>query len=105
MTQSFAAAVEECLQWLLEQIEAQAPEVEADLIDSVLSLRLPDDSEIILNRQEAVEQIWLACSDGPARFDRNAAGSWVDSRSGQTLPAYLGRILQQRLGQPVALES
>ena len=104
MTQSFAAAVEECLQALLEQIEAQAPDVEADLIDSVLSLRLPDDSEIILNRQEAVAQIWLACSDGPARFDHEASGAWVDARSGRTLPAYLGNILQQRLGQTVELE-
>ncbi|MEY2341338.1 iron donor protein CyaY [Acidithiobacillus sp. IBUN Pt1247-S3] len=105
MTQSFAAAVEECLQGLLDQIEAQAPDVEADLIDSVLSLRLPDDSEIILNRQAVVEQIWLACSDGPARFDQDASGAWVDARSGQTLPAYLGKILQRRLGQTIELEA
>ncbi len=103
MSQSFAAAVEECLQGLLLQIEAQAPEVEADLIDSVLSLHLPDDSEIILNRQEAVGQIWLACSDGPARFDRDPGGAWVDSRSGRTLPVYLGSILQARLGQSIDL--
>ena len=105
MAQSFSAAVEECLQEILRQIEELAPEIEADLVDSVLSLQLPDDSTVILNRQEAVAQIWLACSDGPARFDRDPDGTWRDPRSGSTLQEHLAAILARRLGRPIALEA
>ncbi|WP_312261473.1 iron donor protein CyaY [Candidatus Igneacidithiobacillus taiwanensis] len=104
MTQSFSAAVEASLQKLMQQIEDLAPEIEADLVDSVLTLQLPDGSTVILNRQEAVSQIWLACSDGPARFDRDPGGAWRDPRSGATLQEHLGAILSRRLGRPITLE-
>jgi CyaY protein len=105
MTQSFSAAVEACLQEIMQQIEDAAPEIEADLVDSVLSLQLPDGSTVILNRQEAVSQIWLACSDGPARFDREAEGGWRDPRSGATLQEHLSTILSRRLGRSIPLEA
>ncbi len=100
---SFAVAVENTLTELLTRIEARTPDVECDLVDSVLTLLLPDNSQIIINRQEAVQQIWLACSDGPARFSA-ADGQWLNSQTGETLPAALGRLLSLRLHQTVALD-
>lgn len=100
---SFAVAVENTLTDLLTRIEERTPDVECDLVDSVLTLLLPDDSQIIINRQEAVQQIWLACSDGPARFSAQE-DQWVDSHSGETLTAALGRLLSRRLSAPVNLD-
>ncbi|MHB1201512.1 MAG: iron donor protein CyaY [Acidithiobacillus sp.] len=103
MTQnSFAVTVENTLNALMEQVEEVAPEVEGDLVDSVLTLILPDDSQIIINRQEAVQQIWLACSDGPARFDQ-VGEAWLDSQSHEPLNAAVGRLLGKRLGRSIAL--
>ena len=99
---NFAITVENTLNQLLNQIEAGVPEVEGDLVDSVLTLLLPDGSQIILNRQEAVQQIWLACSDGPARFAQEN-GTWRDTRSGESLEMAVGRLLGRRLHHPVQI--
>ena len=101
--QSFAVTVENTFNDLLNRIETSAPEVESDLVDNVLTLLLPDDSQIILNRQEAVQQIWLACSDGPARFSPQD-GTWRDSQSGESLEHAIGRLLSLRLDHPVSLD-
>ena len=101
--QSFAVTVENTLNDLLSRIEASAPEVESDLVDSVLTLLLPDDSQIIINRQEAVQQVWLACSDGPARFARQD-GRWRNSQTGESLEDAVSRLLSLRLDHPVALD-
>ena len=100
--QNFAITVENTLNQLLNQIEASVPEVEGDLVDSVLTLLLPDGSQIILNRQEAVQQIWLACSDGPARFAQKN-GTWRDTQSGESLEMAVGRLLGRRLHHPVQI--
>ncbi|MBU2804940.1 iron donor protein CyaY [Acidithiobacillus ferridurans] len=100
--QSFAVTVESTLDDLQNRIEADAPEVECDLVDSVLILLLPDDSQIIVNRQEAAQQIWLACSDGPARFSWQG-DAWQDSRTGESLKQAVARLLSLRLGHPVSL--
>lgn len=100
---SFAVAVENTLTELMTRIEEVVPDVECDLVDSVLTLLLPDGSQIIINRQEAVQQIWLACSDGPARFSAET-DEWRDSQSGETLPKAVGRLLSLRLDHPVVLD-
>ncbi|MCE5386995.1 MAG: iron donor protein CyaY [Acidithiobacillus sp.] len=104
MTQSFNAAAEECLRSLLAQIEEQTDAIDADLLDGVLTLELPDGNQIILNRQLATEQIWLASSDGPARFDWRG-GSWLDERGGKALGIHLAEILSHRLGHPILLQA
>ncbi|MGC8467876.1 MAG: iron donor protein CyaY [Acidithiobacillus sp.] len=100
--ESFALAVERTLETVLSQLEDCAPEVEADLVDSVLTLELPDTSKIILNRQEAVEQLWLACSDGPARFQRTEHG-WQDTQSGKGLAEVLSTLIGRRLGRTLEI--
>ena len=101
--QSFAVTVENTLNDLQNRIEVSAPEVESDRVDSVLTLLLPDDSQIIINRQEAVQQVWLACSDGPARFSRQD-GRWRNSQTGESLEDAVSRLLSLRLDHPVALD-
>jgi CyaY protein len=100
---SFAVAVENTLTELLTRIEERAADVECDLVDSVLTLLLPDGSQIIINRQEAVQQIWLACSDGPARFSAKD-DQWLDSKTGESLTTALGRLLSHRLHDHIVLD-
>lgn len=100
--ETFALSVERTLEQILGQLEENAPEVEADLVDSVLTLELPDSSTIILNRQEAVEQIWLACSDGPARFHHMDRG-WRDTQTDQELGEVLGTLIGRRLGRTLQI--
>ncbi|AEK57381.1 MULTISPECIES: iron donor protein CyaY [Acidithiobacillus] len=100
--ETFALSAERTLEQILGQLEGNAPEVEADLVDSVLTLELPDSSTIVLNRQEAVEQIWLACSDGPARFQHTDRG-WRDTQTDQELGEVLGTLIGRRLGRTLQI--
>ncbi len=101
--ENFAMAAEQILDRIVDRLGEAAPEVDADMIDGVLTLQFPDGSEMVINRQEAVKQIWLACSDGPARFDHRNGRIWIDLRSGNKLEQHLASVLARRLGRPVEL--
>ncbi|MBL8752569.1 MAG: iron donor protein CyaY [Planctomycetes bacterium] len=81
-------------------------ELEADLAGGVLRIAFPDKRNCILNRQAAVEQIWLAegASAWHFVFD-GAAERWVDTKGRGDLPTILGEILSRRLGRGVRLDA
>jgi CyaY protein len=103
---SYAVRAERLLGEVLDQLESQEAleDLELDLIDGVLTLEFEDGTQLILNRQEPLEQIWLASPLGPAhfRFDQQAA-HWVDDRTGEALVTTLGRALSQKLGIEIQL--
>jgi len=64
--------------------------LEADIVDidtartgSMLTLSLPDRSQLIVNAQPPLQELWLAARRGGFHFKMDAAGAWRDSRSGQ----------------------
>ena len=92
---SFAVRAAELLDQILEQLEAvdALEDLEMDLVDGVLTVTFDDGGKLIINRQEATEQIWVASPLGPAHFGFDATeGCWVDDRSGETLV----RTLEER---------
>ncbi len=101
--ENFVIAAERTLDRLVARLGEAAPEVDTDIMDGVLTLQFPDGSEMVINRQEAVKQIWLAWSGGPARFDHRGGMIWVDPRSGNTLEQHMAGILAVHLGHPVDL--
>lgn len=103
---SFSLLASEALESLLERMEAcQALEdADMDIIDGVLTLVFQDGGQIILNRQEALKQIWLASPLGPAHFNYNQEQqAWLDDKTGEDLVAVLEQALSRKTGAPVAL--
>ncbi len=106
MSKSFAVRASETLEDLRERLEAceALDDADMDIIDGVLTLVLEDDTQIIINRQEPLEQIWLASPLGPAHFAWSEAdGEWRDDRTGKPLLATLEEALSGKLGVPVRL--
>lgn len=103
---SFAVEAEQFLETLLDRMSAidALADLDADIVDGVLKLEFDDGSRIIINRQEPVQQIWLASPEGPAHFGR-APGSqtWVDDKSGEDIIDTLNRVFSQKLGCPITL--
>ena len=63
--------------------------LEDDVIDidtartgSMLTLSLPNRSQLIINAQPPLHELWLAARRGGFHFKMNESGQWIDTRSG-----------------------
>lgn len=103
---SFAALAAQSLDAIAERMyDCEALE-DADITisDGVLTIKLPDGGQFVINRQEPLRQIWLSSPEGPARFDHDTAtGHWRHEHSGEELVSMLNGILSRRLGVDIRL--
>ncbi|HFE48709.1 MAG TPA: iron donor protein CyaY [Chromatiaceae bacterium] len=101
---SFELRAEQTLESIVEALEAleALDDTEIDLIDGVLTLEFDDGSQIIMNRQAAANQLWMASPDGPAHFDMRDDG-WKNDKTGEDLADALGGALSRKLGSRVAI--
>ena len=105
-THTFTAHATQTLEDITQRISQNAAldELDFDLIDGVLTLEFDQGKPIILNRQEAAQQIWLASPEGPAHFSYDEQqASWLDQRRDEDLFAALNRILSAQTGAPIVL--
>lgn len=70
----------------------------------VLEIECADGSKIIVNKQSAAQEIWVAARSGGFHY-RWDGQSWRDTRSGEELFAALARVLAEQSGVPVRLET
>lgn len=79
-------------------------EVEADHAPGVLTLRLSDETKILVNRQGAARQIWVAAPTGGFHFsfDEKTA-EWREDKTGAELRSHLAELLSGRLRRTVEL--
>jgi CyaY protein len=85
---------------VLVRIESSLEDDEAldtDLESGILTVTCPDSSRVIVNRQAANREIWVAARMGGFHFTYRD-GEWRDTRSGDELFASLGRIIEAQAG-------
>lgn len=70
---------------------------------SVLTLLLNDQRKIILNRQSALQQLWLATRCSGYHFSYQAQ-QWICVRSGRSLGAVLSEACAQQAGVILAFD-
>jgi CyaY protein len=68
----------------------------------VLEIEFADDSRIVINRQPATQEIWVAARSGGFHY-RHVEGAWRDTRSGEELFAALAGMLSAQAGTDIAL--
>lgn len=103
---SFSVHAEQTLEELMQRMEAldALSDLDMDIIDGVFTLEFEDGSQVIINRQEALEQIWLASPEGPAHYGYSEAeAAWLDDKTGEDMIQTLNRVLSQKLDQPITL--
>ena len=64
-------------------VDDQYPEVDFDREGNVLTLTLEDGKVVVINRQEAMEEMWLASPLGGMHFYYDDAGVLVNHRKGE----------------------
>lgn len=70
-------------------------EVDIDSSGGVLTFTLPDGSQIILSRQVANHEIWVAAKSGGFHL-RSTADGWFCETTSENLEALLNRVFQEQ---------
>ncbi|MFT5484562.1 MAG: CyaY protein [Halieaceae bacterium] len=86
------------LEMALETAADTADEdIDCDLANGVLTITLANGSSIILSRQPATRQLWLAAKAGGFHFTLDeAADAWICTRSGASFTQLFGGSLQDQ---------
>lgn len=92
---------------LFIRIEEALDEIETVDIDyesgeGILSIILPNQSRIILNKQQPLLQLWVATKFNGHHFNY-ADGVWVDERFGAEFHAFMDDAISKQAGTVVAL--
>lgn len=85
----------------LASIEAQVEDADGDLdfdmSAGILTLIAPNGTRIIINRQPATREIWVAAKSGGYHCGRQG-DAWFCNTTGETLQALLGRVIAEQGG-------
>jgi CyaY protein len=94
------------VQAVLSRIESTVDRwLEDDLIDidtsrsgTMLTLAMPDRSQLIINAQPPLQELWLAARRGGFHFKLDVRGQWVDTRTGDEFFAVLSACASEQGG-------
>ena len=88
-----------------DAIEDAGLDIDYETANGILTLTCPNHSQIILSRQSALHQLWMAAKSGGFHFgfDDNKE-SWVMEKNGETFVDVLNRCLTGQYGEQVSLE-
>lgn len=78
----------------LAAIEARLEESDIDYefaTGGVMEIDLDDGTQIVVNKQSAAQEIWVAAKSGGFHFRWSGSG-WEDTRSGEDLHAVISRL-------------
>jgi len=95
--QNFNARYEQTLFAIEEAVEESGEDMDFESVNDILTLTCSDGSSIIITRQSATQQLWLAARSGGFHFDMNDSG-WVCDSDGQTLSDKLSAICLEQGG-------
>ncbi|OIQ24388.1 iron donor protein CyaY [uncultured Vibrio sp.] len=88
----------------IQRIEDAIDESEADIdfesTGNVLTLEFDDRSQIIINRQEPMHEIWLASKSGGFHF-KQVDEQWVCSKTGMEFFAMVKQECEKHAGEAI----
>ncbi|MGF1751677.1 MULTISPECIES: iron donor protein CyaY [Vibrio] len=80
----FHQLVDAQMQIIEEAIDDSGADIDYEVSGNVMTLEFENRSQIIINRQEPMHEIWLASKSGGFHF-KWVESSWICSRSGEEL--------------------
>lgn len=105
MTESeFNQRVDAVLRKIEEEIDESSADVDYETNAGILELSFGNGSKIIVNRQTANREIWVAAKSGGFHFTWQD-GAWRDTRDGSELFVALSRCASQQAGEDIVLSA
>ncbi len=103
----FRRLAEKLLIEIEEAIEVSGADIDYDTAGDILTLEFANDSQIIINRQTPLSQIWVAARSGGFHFDYDEDEQlWcLDGERQRNLFTQLSLYCSEQAEEPVHLEA
>ena len=104
MTSSeFNLLVETTLAQIEQSVETSGADIDFETTAGILELEFDNGSKIIINRQSATQELWVAAKSGGYHYlwKDNA---WRNTRDGSELFASLSRFVSEQAGEALELK-
>ena len=92
MADDYARLCDEFFAWLEEFLDEHASEPDYESNGQICEITCTDGSQIVINRQPANREIWLAARSGGFHF-RHDGRDWIDTRDGRSIGERLGECI------------
>jgi CyaY protein len=100
----FQRAATATLNRIEQAVEACGADIEFENAGEILELEFANRSKIIINKQAAAKQIWVAARSGGFHYSYDAGTQqWRNDQSGAELFDELSRLLSEQAGARIAL--
>ena len=103
---AFADRIDALLTRIEEAVDRLPGAIEVDTARSgnVLTLTFENDHRVVVNSQDATEELWLAARSGGYHYRLDAAsGQWLDTRGGDPFDVALRRVVEAETGVALTL--
>lgn len=95
------AAIEHACDRINDSTDA---DIDNQRVGGMITISFPNGSQLIVNLQPPLQEIWLAARSGGYHY-RFQAGVWADTKTGEEFFGNLSREASAQGGQPLAFEA
>jgi len=100
----FHRAVTDTLLRIEQAVEACGTDIDFENAGDILTLEFANRSVIIINKQGAAKQIWVAAKSGGFHYNYDGPGKvWLNDQTGTELFSELSRLASEQSGESVSL--
>jgi len=99
----FSTRYENTLIAIEDTLEDSGSDLDYESVNDILTITCTNGSSIIITRQSATHQLWLAAKSGGFHFDVGD-DDWICDSDGETLSAKLSAICQSQGGVDIAFD-
>jgi len=85
-----------------DAIEALDTDIDYDTVSGILTVEFANQSKIIINRQIATLQLWVAAKSGGFHFDYKN-NDWFDDRDATMLEKKLSELFSDQAEKPLTI--
>ena len=85
-----------------QAIEESGADIDFENAGGILTLEFANGTKIIINKQGAARQIWVAAKSGGFHYGF-VDGQWINDQGGGELMSELSRLVREQSGEDVTL--
>lgn len=98
--------LDELQQQVEDILEVVDFDVDMDNANGVLTIEFANGSQIILSRQSALRQLWVAARSGGYHLDYNIElSNWLVANNGESVNELLQRLIKEQVGESVSFNA
>ncbi len=99
----FNDLADETFDLIEDALENMDLDLDFDQAEGVLTIECPDNSLLILSRQVATHELWVAAKSGGYHLAL-VEDTWICSKTAETLGTLLSRCLTEQTGRSVVMQ-